>query len=108
MAECSRGPADVRWPVGAGSDLVELVLFAELHALLPAVVTLEQVGCDPPELDQLVLFQALGQRDVVKVVISVDGSAQRLHRGKQTPMQQPLHSRSALHARTTRAVYLTA
>lgn len=60
------------------TDLVELVLLAELNALFPAVVALEQVGCDPPELDQLMLLQALGQRDVVKVVIGVDGGAQSL------------------------------
>lgn len=41
--------------------LVELVLLAEFHALFPAVVALEQIGCDPPELYELVLLQTLGQ-----------------------------------------------
>lgn len=59
-------------------DLVELVLLAELNALFPAVVALEQVGCDPPELNQLVFLQALGQRDVVEIVVGINGSAQRL------------------------------
>jgi len=62
------------------ADLVELVLLAELHALFPAVVALEEVGGDPPELDQLVLLQPLGQGDVVKVVVGVDGGAQGLER----------------------------
>lgn len=43
------------------ADLVELVLLAQLHTLLPAVVALEEVGGDSPELDQLVLLQALGE-----------------------------------------------
>lgn len=58
--------------------LVELVLLAELHTLLPAVVALEQISCDPPEFNQLVLLQTLSQGDVVKVVIGVDGCAQSL------------------------------
>lgn len=41
--------------------LIELVLLAELHTLFPAVVALEEVGSDSPELNQLVLLQALGQ-----------------------------------------------
>jgi len=41
--------------------LVELVLLAELHTLFPAVVALEEVGGNPPELNQVVLLQALGQ-----------------------------------------------
>lgn len=56
---------------GGSADLVELVLLAQLHTLLPAVVALEEVGGDSPELNQLVLLQALGQRDVVKVVIGI-------------------------------------
>ena len=62
--------------------LVELVLLAELDALFPAVVALEQVSCDPPELDQIVLLQALSQRDVVEVVVGIDGSAHGLVRGR--------------------------
>lgn len=51
--------------------LIELVLFAELHTLFPAVVALEEIGSNPPELNQLMLLQALGQRDVIKVVIGI-------------------------------------
>ena len=65
------------------ADLVELVLLAQLNALFPAVVSLKEIGGDPPELDELVLLQPLGQRDVVKVVVGVDGRTQSL-RGKQT------------------------
>ena len=53
------------------TDLIELVLLAELHTLLPAIVALEEVGGDSPELNQLVLLEPLGQRDVVKVVVGV-------------------------------------
>lgn len=60
------------------THLVELVLLAELDTLFPAVVAFKKIGCDPPEFNQLVLLQALGERDVVEVVVSVDGSAQRL------------------------------
>lgn len=59
-------------------DLVELVLLAELNTLFPAVVSFEKVGGDPPELDQLMFLQTLGQRDVVEVVIGVNGSTQSL------------------------------
>ncbi|KAF3847983.1 hypothetical protein F7725_021011 [Dissostichus mawsoni] len=55
--------------------LVELVLLAELDALFPAV------SCDPPELDQIVLLQALSQRDVVEVVVGIDGSTHGLKAG---------------------------
>ncbi len=54
-----------------GGHLIELVLLAELHTLFPAVVALEEVGSDSPELNQLVLLQALSQRDVVKVVVGI-------------------------------------
>lgn len=73
------------WCGRVAPNLVELVLFAELNALFPAVVTLEEVGRDPPELNQLVLLQALGQRDVIKVVVSVNGSAQRLEKRRADP-----------------------
>lgn len=90
-----------------GSNLVELVLFAELHALLPAVVALEEIGCDPSKLDQLVLFQALGQGDVVKVVIGIDGGAQGLVEREAHPESvKRLHLLRAVA--TTRAAYLTA
>ena len=58
--------------------LVEFVLLAELHTLFPAVVSLEEVGSDPPELNQLVFLQALGKRDVVKVVIGIYRGPQSL------------------------------
>lgn len=58
--------------LGGDSNLVELVLLAELYALFPAVVALEQVGSDSPEFNQLVLLQALRQGDVVEVVVGVD------------------------------------
>ena len=51
--------------------LIESVFLAELHALLPAVIAFEEIGRDSPELNQLVFFQALGEGDVVKVVIGV-------------------------------------
>lgn len=60
------------------SHLVQFVLLAELHALFPAVVALEEVGSDSPELNQLVLLQPLGQGDVVKVVIGIYGCPQCL------------------------------
>lgn len=60
--------------------LVEFVLLTELNTLFPAVVALEKVGCDPPKLNQLVFLQTLGQWDVVKVVIGIDGSAQCLNK----------------------------
>ena len=65
------------------ADLVELVLLAELHALFPAVVALEEVGGDSPELDQFVLLKPLGQGDIVKVVVGVDGGAQGLGRKRE-------------------------
>ena len=60
------------------ADLVELVLLAELHALPPAVGALVQVGGDAAELDQLVLLQALGQADGVKVIVGIYGRPQAL------------------------------
>ena len=56
---------------GLNEHLIELVLLAELHTLFPAVVALEEVGSDSPELNQLVLLQTLSQRDVVKVVVGI-------------------------------------
>ena len=53
--------------------LEEAVVLAQLHGLLPSVVALVQVGRDAAELDQLVLLEALRQRDVVKVVKRLDG-----------------------------------
>lgn len=44
-----------------GSNLVELVVFAELNTLFPAVVTLEKISCNPSKFYQLMFFQALGQ-----------------------------------------------
>lgn len=67
---------------GGESHLIELVFLAELHALLPAVIALEEVGSDSPELDQLVLLQALGQRDVVEVVVGIYRCPQGLTRGR--------------------------
>ena len=67
--------------------LVQFVLLAELHALLPAVVPLEEVGRDSPELDQPVLLQPLGEGNVVEVVVGVYrrpqslGGAERKRRG---------------------------
>lgn len=58
--------------------LVELVLLAELNALFPAVVPFEKVSCDPPKFNKFVLLQALGQGDVVKVIISINGCSQCL------------------------------
>lgn len=46
---------------GGGNNLVELVLLAQLNTLFPAVVALEKVGSDSPELNQLVPLQALRQ-----------------------------------------------
>ena len=40
-------------------NLVELVLLAKFDALLPAVVALEQVCCDSPELNEFVLLKTL-------------------------------------------------
>lgn len=60
------------------THLVKLVLLAELDTLFPAVVAFKKIGCDPSEFNQLVLLQALGERDVVEVVVCVDGCAQRL------------------------------
>lgn len=51
--------------------LIKLVLLAELHTLLPAVVALKEVSSDSPELNQLMLLHTLGQRDVVKVVVGI-------------------------------------
>lgn len=56
---------------GRGEHLIELVLLTELHTLFPAVVALEEVSSDSPELNQLVPLQALGQRDVVKVIVGI-------------------------------------
>lgn len=58
--------------LGGDKNLIELVLLAQLNALFPAVVALEQVGSDSPEFNQLVLLQALRQGDVVKVVIGIN------------------------------------
>lgn len=41
--------------------LIEFIFLAELHTLFPAVVAFEEVGSNSPELNQLVLLQALGQ-----------------------------------------------
>lgn len=51
--------------------LVELVFLAQLHTLLPSVVAFEEVSSDSPELNQLVLLQTLGQRDVVEVIVCI-------------------------------------
>lgn len=49
-----------------------MILLAELHTLGPPVIALEQIGCNAPELHQLMLLQPLSQADVVKVVIGID------------------------------------
>ena len=54
------------------THLVKLVPLTELYRLLPAVVTLVKISCYAAELDQLVFLKPLGQRDVVKVIKSVD------------------------------------
>lgn len=59
------------WALKRKGHLIKLVLLAELYALFPAVVALKQVGSDSPELNQLVLLQALGQWDVVKVIVGI-------------------------------------
>lgn len=59
-------------------NLVEFILLAKFHTLLPAVVAFEKVGGNSSEFDELVLLQALGQRYVIKVVIGVDGCTQSL------------------------------
>ena len=57
---------------------VKLVLFAQLHSLFPAVVSLVQVCGDASELQELVLLQTLGEGDVVKVVEGVDWGTESL------------------------------
>jgi len=54
----------------------QVVLFAQLHALLPTVVALVEVGGDATELYEFVFLHLLCQRDVVEVVEGVDGGLQ--------------------------------
>ena len=54
------------------AHLVKLVPFTELHRLLPAVVALVKISGYPAEFDELVFLKSLGQRDVIKVIKSVD------------------------------------
>ena len=51
--------------------LVELVLLAQLHTLFPAVIALEKISSNSSELNQFMFLHALGQGDVVKVIIGV-------------------------------------
>ena len=60
------------------TDLVKFVPFAELHWLLPAIVTFVEVSCDAAKLDQLVFLQPLSESDVVKVVKCVDGRTETI------------------------------
>lgn len=54
------------------AHLEKLVPFTELYRLLPAVVAFVEISRYTAELDELVLFKPLGQRDVVKIIKSVD------------------------------------
>lgn len=54
------------------THLVKLVPLTQFHRLLPAVVALVKIGCNAAELDQLVFFKSLGQRNVIEVVEGID------------------------------------
>ena len=54
------------------AHLEKFVPFTELHRLLPAVVAFVKISRYTAELDQLVLFQALSERNVVKIIKSVN------------------------------------
>lgn len=56
--------------------LEEVVTFAQVHRLLPAVITLVQVGGNAAELNELVLLKTLRERNVVEVVIGINGHLQ--------------------------------
>lgn len=54
------------------THLEKFVPFTEFHGLLPAVVAFVKISRYTAELDQLVLFQALSERNVVKIIKSVN------------------------------------
>lgn len=65
------------------SYLIQSVFLTELHTLLPAIVSFEQICSNPSELYQLVLLQTLSKRNVVKVVISIYRSPKGLSQEQQ-------------------------
>lgn len=65
------------------SYLIQSVFLTELHTLLPAIVSFEQICSNPSELYQLVFLQTLSKRNVVKVVISIYRSPKGLSQEQQ-------------------------
>lgn len=59
---------------GGGNDgiLEQLVLFRQRNRIIPFAVLLVQVSSQPPEFEQSVLLELLGEGDIVEVIEAVD------------------------------------